>query len=375
MKEQNIINNILPYGEKLRVLLAHSELSSSNHKSILNSKGVFLSEYEKNETVPTLMTLLLDPIEYTELVEMQSQKEDKVKYRTLQLPWKGGSDLLKVIPEDLNLNNLIKENTGYKPTFKVVGSPTFKRVEGDKNEIKLDYIIERENNTKGWDERKTRHDGSITLTTNESGMIQLVTKKTHTSKETYDVGEYVLSNLKSYFKKNQYIDKEADYERILFSHFINENRIKFFFGFTGELNKSISFEKLTNITIGPDSDIPPHNDLKEFLKDIENLKIKGKALQTHMLISEQKYHNELIFSSMTARYKFIYAEGTGYFDIEFVFNDYENLKGLNSEFQFHIQKIVLDKGYKQSSDKKKISKLINSAIEVKKLELYNNFKA
>ena len=70
----------LPYGDSLRVLVSHSELSASNHKSLLKSKGIFLGDYDKNTTVPTLMKLILDPSEFQELVDMQSSKEDNEKY-------------------------------------------------------------------------------------------------------------------------------------------------------------------------------------------------------------------------------------------------------------------------------------------------------
>lgn len=371
----SVIKNILPYGEKLRVLLSHSELSSSNHRTILNSKGVFLSNYDKNNTVPALMTTLLDPTEFYELMEMQSQKEDSEKSRTLQLPWKGGNDLIQTIPKELNLNNLIKSNTNYKPTYKIIGNPQFVRVNSQKDVISLDFEIERENNTKGWDERKTIHKGSINISLTDKNNLQLITKKTHTSKETLETGELLLKYLKSHYKANSWTDKDADFERILFNHFINENRISFFFALTGELHFGVEFDKLINITIGPDPSTNIHQDLKEFLKDIENVKIKGKALQSHMIIAKTQYHPNLIFSSMLAKYNFKLSEGNGSFIVEYTFNEYEESKNPKSEFQFFIQRINLDKGYSQISNKEKIRKILNTAIETKKLEFYNNFKS
>ena len=373
---QSIIKNILPYGEKLRVLLAHSELSSSHHRTILNSKGVFLSNYDKNNTVPALMTTLIDPTEFSQLMDMQFQKEDSEKYRTLQLPWKGQDDLIETIPKNLNLNFLIESNTNFKPTYHVIGNPQFTRTDSKKkDEILLDFEIERENNTKGWDERKTVHKGSVKLAITKKGNIQLITKKTHTSKETHEVGELLLQHLKQHYKANSWTDIDAEFERILFSHFINENRIKFFFGLTGSLSSGVTFEKLTNITIGPDPTTDVHKDLKEFLRDIENVKIKGIALQSHMIIAKPEYHQNLILSSMMAKYSFKLAEGNGSFIVEYTFNDYEESKNPKAEFQFFVQRINLEKGYKQISNKEKIRRILNTAIETKKLELYNNFKS
>ena len=119
MESEN--RTFLPYGDSLRVLIAHSELSASNHRSILNNKGIFLGDYDKNNTVPALMKLLLDPSEFQELIDLQSSKEDNEKFRTLKLPWKSNTDLLGNIPQNFNLNKLIKESTSYSPTFKVLG--------------------------------------------------------------------------------------------------------------------------------------------------------------------------------------------------------------------------------------------------------------
>lgn len=373
--EKEPIRNILPYGEKLRVLLAHTELSSSNHKQVLNRKGVFLSDYDKNNTVPALMQMILDPVEYQELIELQSTKENTLKSRTLQLHWSGTDDLLKTIPKNLNLNDLVKKSKTYKTHYKVIGSPQFKRVDGKKGKISLDFQIERQNNTKGWDERKTLHSGSLTIEHRNDGSIQLITKKTHTSKETLEVGEILLKELKDHYKKESLIGKESDFERILFNHFTNPNRILFFFSFTSDIGRSIEFQKLTNLTIGPDPTEEPHKDLKEFLRDIENLKIKGNALQSHVIIAKKDYHEKLIFSSLIARYRFLIAEGQGSFDVEYTFYDYEDKKDIKAEFQFNILRITLDKGYRNISNKNKIRKNLNDIIEEAKLKSYNELKS
>jgi len=364
----------LPYGDSLRVLVSHSELSASNHKSLLKSKGIFLGDYDKNTTVPTLMKLILDPSEFQELVDMQSSKEDNEKYRTLKLPWKSEVDLLKAIPEDFNINKLVKESTAYSPTFKVLGSPQFKKIDGNKNRIELEYVIERENNTKGWDERKTQHKGSLTLEKTADGDVQLILTKTHTAKETNDLGETILKGLKSHFKKKEYILKEDDFERILFNHFLNENRYQFLAGFTNSFHGAIDFVKLTDLTVSPDSKEEPPTEIKEFLDGIKRIRLQGEALQRHMLISKNEYHNRIVFSSLTIRYKFNFAEAHGSCVVEFVFSDYEDQQNEKAEFQFYIQSISLEKGYRQYASQQKVRKQLNAAIEQQKLFLYEKHK-
>ena len=365
----------LPYGDSLRVMVSHSELSVSNHKSLLNNKGVFLGTYDKNTTVPILMKLILDPSEFQELVEMQSSKEDNEKYRTLKLPWKSDVDLLKAIPENFNINNLIKEESTYKPTYKVIGSPQFKKVDDNPNKIELEFVVERENNTKGWDERKTRHNGSLTLEKTETGDVQLILTKTHTAKETNELGESVLRNLKSHFRNKEYIFKEDDFERILFNHFINEGRIQFLFGFTDSFHGGIDFIRLTDLTVGPDPKEKPPKQIEEILDGINKLRIQGQELQQHKLISKKEYHDKIVFSSLTIRYRFKFAEAHGSCIVEFVFSDYEDQQNENAEFQFYIPTISLDKGYRQFANQKKIRKQLNEAIETQKLYLYEKHKS
>lgn len=367
-------NSFLPYGENLRVLIAHSDLSISNHKNILNSKGIFLGNYDKNRTVPELMNILLDPSEFSELTEMQSEKEDKVKYRTLKLPWDSNVALLKAIPENFNLNKLVKDSFDYVPTYTVIGNPQFRKVKGEKGKIKLDFQIERENPTKGWDERISVHEGSLTLEKNSKGDLHLITTKTHTAKETNDLGEIVLKSLKDHFKKESYVKKEEDFERILFNHFTNKNRIKFLFGFTGNFNRSLIFKKLTDLSVSPDPKETPHEDLKDLLDGINQLRIKGKSLQSHVLISQQDYHEKIVFSSILIKYDFKMSEGNGNCSVEYVFSEYEDQQDVNSEFQFLVQSINVDQPFRQFANKNKIRENVNKILEAEKISLYEKYK-
>ena len=372
-EEQIRKGSFLPYGDNIRVLLSHAQLTSSNHKVLLNKKGIFLGDYDKNVTIPTYMKLLLDPSEFQEMVEMQSFKEDKEKYRTLKLPWNTDVDLLKSIPENFNINKLVNESTSYKPTYKVIGSPKFKRIDGNPNKIELEFKIERENNTKGWDERKTQHSGSLTLEKTEKGDIQLITTKTHTAKETDELGEKILKALKGHYKEKKFISKEDDFERILFNHFTNKNRINFLFGLTSSFGP-LEFEKLTDLSVSPDEVEKPPAEFREFLNGINNLKIHGTELQTHILIAKSEFHDKLVFSSVTLRYRFRTSEGDGFCTVELAFSDYEDRQKKDAEFQFYIQSVVPDKAFRQSANKQKIRKIVNIAIDEEKRYLYELYK-
>lgn len=374
MSQIDKIKTFLPYGEELRALLVHSELSEFALKTMLNEKGIFLDLYEKNNTVPALMTMILSPLEYEMLLEKQSLKEDKVKYRTLKLPWNSDENLINSIPENLQLNELIEASTAYKPNIHVVGSPQFKMVDKNPNKLELSFDIERNNFARGWDERKTFHRGSLTIEKRDSGTLELVLKKTHTAKETNQVGELVLKHLKNHFKEKKMVEKEVDFERIQFNHFSNANRVQFFWGFTNDLDRLLKFERITQLSVYPDSEQDPPKELQEFLMGIKNLKINGSALQEHVLISNKHYHEKIIFGSITIRYRFEMAEAYGYCDVEFAFPDYEDRQRKDSEFQFNIQRILLDRPYRNFASKPKIQFTINRKIEEEKLGLYTLHK-
>lgn len=375
MNNSNKKLTFLPHGENLRVLLTHQELSESTLKSVLNDKGIFLDHYDKNKTVPELMSLIIDPVEFESLIEKQTNREEKIKSRTLKLPWNSSEDLLEALPEDFSINNLIAESTAYKPNIRVIGSPQFTRSSEDDNKIELVFEIERDNYTKGWDERTSIHKGSITLEKKESGDLELVLRKTHTAKETNDVGELILKHLKKHFKEKELIKKEDDFERILFNHFSNSNRVQFFFAFTSDFHHGIEFERITDLSVFPDSREVPPEGLKEFLDGIKNLRINGQELQSHILISNSDFHEKIIFSSITLKYKFMTAEAKGSCTVEFVFPDYETEQKIDSEFQFFIQKISINKPYKQFANRTKLHQFINKAIEEQKLTVYDKFKS
>ena len=98
--EENQIKDILPTGDQLRAMISQSFLTGKNLRDLLQSKGVFIDENDKNKSVPLLMTSILSPNEFKTLVENQTTKEEKFKVNTLTIPCKTDKKLLEVIPND-----------------------------------------------------------------------------------------------------------------------------------------------------------------------------------------------------------------------------------------------------------------------------------
>lgn len=124
MKDNSLMYQ-LPYGELLRTILIKPELTEGDLKKVIKSKGIFLSRYSKDETVPELMSTLLSPDEYTTLLDLQKNKEEKEKYRTASIPWQGSNNLLKSVPSKIDLHQVLDGLYTYKSGLEVVGIPSF----------------------------------------------------------------------------------------------------------------------------------------------------------------------------------------------------------------------------------------------------------
>lgn len=372
--EENQIKDILPTGDQLRAMISQSFLTGKNLRDLLQSKGVFIDENDKNISVPLLMTSILSPNEFKTLVENQTTKEEKFKVNTLTIPCKTDKKLLEVIPNDFSINKIINENVVYKPNYKVKGNPQFSFVDNEQKSIRLEYEIIRENRTKDWVNTKTSHKALITIEKKDNDEISLVLTKSYTSKETNDINEMVLKNLKNHFKKVDIIKEEVDFVRVLFRDFDNKNRIQFLYSFTSPaLSRNLEFIEISDLNAQIDEDVDTPEELKEFISGIENLQIKGKELQEHIFVTNNEYHDKIIFSSIALKYKFNFDGKEGTCVVDYSFPAYLHKRKTNSEFQFDI---TINVGRKQrefvniNSLNKKISKI----LEDYKLEQFEKFK-
>lgn len=372
--EKEQIKEILPIGDQLRAMISQSFLTGKNLRDLLSSKGVFIDENDKNKSVPLLMNTILSPKEFLKLLENQQTKEEKFKVNTLTLPCKTDKPLLDIIPKDFSVNKIIKENILYKPNYKVKANPQFTYIGKSKNSIQLEYEIERENRTKDWVNTKTTHKALITIEKKANNEISLVLTKSYTSKETNDINEMVLKNLKGHFKDANIVKEEVDFVRILFRNFTNQNRIQFLYSFTSPaLSRQLEFVEITDLNVHIDPDVDAPQGIKEFISGIEKLKINGKELQEHIFVTKNDYHEKIIFSSISLKYKFNFNGIEGNCIIEFSFPAYLFKQKTNAEFQFDIS-INVKKKLKEFANTNELHKDISKIIENYKLEQFEIYK-
>lgn len=363
--------DILPQGDYIRQLLVKSNITNANINSLLREKGVFLGHNEKNNSVPLLMKSIVSPRDFEQLYETQKSKEESVKYRTSSIKCSNDFDFAEILTEKIDINNLILERHTYKPNYKVIGEPTF--YFEDSNTAIYDFKIVRENLLNDWTQNKTYHTGSITLKKNSDGEIQISVQQNSTSKETFEVNSIIMNTLKENLYKKSLIRSNDDIITVKFNHFDNTSRILFFYSFTENFNIFTEYLSTTDIEITLDENIKSHEDVKIFLDEIDNLKINGKGLQNHILLTKVQYFPKLIFGSIKLRYKVNYEGIPAYAIINVGFPDYVKSKDENSDFQVTID-LLFNKQYKNLNNENKIRKKLLELFEIKKVESYRKYK-
>lgn len=361
----------LPQGDGIRQLLVKSNISEFNINTLLRDKGVFLGHSEKNNSVPLLMKTIISPNDFETLYSTQKTKEETIKYKTASIKCKSDFDISSVFSIPFDLNKSIMGEYTYKPNFKIMGSPNF-YFENNDTAI-IDYTIERENLLNDWDNNKSYHEGSVVLKKVNDDNIQVTIRQNSTSKETLEVNKIIVENVKSILRQSSIVESKDDFITIKFNDFSNSNRIKFLYSFCASFCIYLDFKSITDLDLYLDTDVNSHEDVKKFLKEIDNLKLNGKELQNHILVNNELYYPKLIFGSIKLRYKLNYQGIAGNIVINLSFPDYLKSKNTNSELQISID-TILNKEFRSVSKQNEIRKKLLDFIEKKKIESFEIFK-
>lgn len=363
--------DLLPQGDYIRQLLVKSNITNANINLLLREKGVFLGQNQKNNSVPLIMKSIISPKDFIELYETQKTKEETVKYRTSSINCKADFDFPDVLDNSLDLNAVIRDKHTYKPNYSVVGNPNF-YFEDDFTAI-FEYQIERENLLSDWTSNKTYHNGAVTLKKNSDTDVQISVQQDSTSKETFEVNNLIIGALKEKLLAKSIINSNEDIITVRFNHFNNSTRIKFFYSFISNFTIYLDFKSITDIDLNLDENVESHQDVKMFLDEIDNLKLRGKGLQNHVLIYKEKYYPKLIFGAVKYRYKLDCNGIEGSAEVNLGFPDYVKSKDEKADFQISID-LILNRQDKNSSTENKIRKKLLEFFEKKKIESYNKFR-
>jgi len=344
--EEQIIDNgkILPYGEQLRSLISHSVISQSELKNLLRDKGIFVCDSIKENTIPVLTSMLLSPREFDILKEKQKTKEDKEKRHSSKFKTekKVTVEILKLALKTFDLNDLDKQKI---KNYKYKTPKVTYRVNNEKNELTLNYEIERYQRNKSWDEQTNFFKGSVILDCNGEE-LEIIAKNIATSKETLEINQTIINYTKSKLVENNIISKTAKEEKILMNDMSNKEVLKFILSFTNN-DKLVDIEFIDIISIDIEIDetitLPNSSQIKWMESKIKKLKLDGKKIEDIEILTDDKNHEYLKCWGIICEFKYDNLKAKGSSIIEFKFNT--SNKG---EFFIQIGKSKFDKKlYKQ----------------------------
>jgi len=360
---------ILPQGDRIRQLLTKSNITNSNINSLLRNKGVFLGKNEKNNSIPNLMKTIISPNDFKELYETQKNKEDTFKFRTATIKCKEDFQLSEVFAEEIDLQQKIIDTHKYKPTFKLIGTPS---PYFENNKAIYEYKIERENLLEDWTNNKTYHSGAVIIT-KTGGNLELSVEQNSTSKETHLINELLTKEIRNILEKKRLINDDDDFIRIKFNDFDNVNKIQFLYSFTKNFCIFLDFFSITDINLLLDENEESHKDVKPFLDEIDSLKLNGKVLQNHILLKNKTYHPKLIFASISLKYKFNINGVKGVCVIVISFPDYISKRDLNAELQISIN-FNVNREHRKMATETQLRKELYSYIERNKIKNFQKYK-
>lgn len=342
-KIQENINRFLPFGESLKAILQHDSIKDRERRQLLRMKGVFVNSSDEESSFPILLTSLLSPNEFEFLKERLQAKEDRDKTITRTLEWETSKTLISAIPENFNIQEIIKMTF---PKYKVIGNPNFKMIDRNPDKISLEFKCETNNYSKPWFRGKNEFKGSVTLekVTTKDNKVQL--QIIHTSPETTDIAEKVSKKLEHHFKANNYMNPKKEIQRILYRDFSNEERIQLLLSMT-EGNDIFTYTKATFLDIGPDPSETLHSDIRWLeLAKVRELNINGEKLHELPFLKDKNLHKYMELSEMEVIYDFQLPSVEGSCIIRFGFSGYDFKKRIGSiEFMVDIPKIYPKEEY------------------------------
>ncbi|WP_281223495.1 GapS4b family protein [Photobacterium sanguinicancri] len=361
---------ILPYGDSLRDLLNDTGVTKADLKLILRRRGVFVCNDDKTSYITIIARTGLTPCELIELQEKIRVKEENPKFQTQTIKWSGGDkNLLQSMPKSYDINKLISKPFS---NYKVLGAPSFKAVEGDKNFVELSFTVERYDYTKSWDKNKSQFSGKVRFKKGCDN-LDISINLSHTSPQTKEVANLIAKDIVSNFKASGLISKNEMVKKIRFNDFTNESRVSFLKELSQkQFDNELLFKDTKDIGFRPDvsKDLP--DDISWMQEKISNLILQGKDLHSTFFVNNKSYHQYIQMHKIEADYSFDYQNYSGTCRISFDFPDLIVKENLSSELIIKVINLRF-KDKKVSVSTSKVKELLLSHLEPSKMTLFEQY--
>ncbi|MGF1865752.1 hypothetical protein L4D15_10840 [Enterovibrio norvegicus] len=358
---------VLPYGDALRDLLNDQGVTKSDLKLILRRRGVFVGNDEKSSYITMLSRTGLMPSELIEIQEKIRVKEENPKFQTQTIKWSGGDkNLLQSVPKAYDINKLISKPFS---NYKVLGAPSFKAVDGDKDHLELSFNVERYDYTKSWDKNRSQFSGKVRFKKGVDN-IDICINLSHTSPQTKEVANLIAKDIVNTFKSNGLVDNKESIKKIRFNDFTNDSRIQFLKDLSQkQFDNELLFKDTKDIGFRPDKSKDLPEDISWMQEKISNLILQGKNLHSTFFIHNKSYHQYIQMHRVDADYSFDYNDYSGTCRMSFDFPDLITKENQGAELIIKVVNLRF-KSKNVSISTSKLKEMLLTHLEPAKLELF-----
>lgn len=339
------MTKFLPFGETLRAYLDQSFVKDSDLSELLRARGVFVHGAEKEDLVLLFVTTLISPSEFQSLLECRRDRDSREKIINRRRSWKSTRTLQEAANASVNLNALPFENS---EKCKLIGKPIITIIDGDANNIEVNFTIQRTRMSMDWSNEDSQYSGKVSLKKEEIAGQIVVTIK-HTSPETKDVAEKYAKLIEESLRASGDIGDPSQNDQILFSSFDNIQRADFFLSLTGGCGRDeLVFEKLTHLDAHTVPDADPPESCRNLVAGLDQLKLRGELHKSAYLQMRELYQF-IYFYRMDARFKFKVVGAEGECIVRYDFSDFGRAKSPSSEFTHEVEIATFGDKYKHAS--------------------------
>lgn len=354
-------NNELFFGEKILNLLNSDLISPGDISNILKKKGIIPPNSLKINTVPLLTTLLLSPMEFDDLINKVANREQAPKIRRVKYSLKNEDETWTEKATEINFADTIRVIESEFPSIKFLTKPAVITEDFGKK-ISISYSIERKDLSKDFLLQELSFEATISFEKiNDSIKVKATSK--YSSNETAAINKKLLNHFARDLKAKNILEKEEP-EKIIFSDFNNEERIKFMNRLSDSLNENFSLGRINDLLITIDQNVPDFPKDKEIYwlhKVINNMRIDGEELNQLLIITNSHYHKHFIITDINICYDYKLKANEGSVLVNFSFSGNSRKNIQEHELTFEISKITYKNKVNEQS-RKEIEKVLHIYI-------------
>lgn len=319
------VAQMLPFGFALRPLLNDSCLTDSDLNNILKSRGVFLGNSDKKNTIPLMVTMVLSPKEFEVLQERQETKESNPKHRNSTVQSRTTTSLITSITGfEIPVDKIEEINE-----IELITPMNFAAI--NENHLQLTYNIARKDLTKDWVRPVSQHAGKVEIKKDSRNNLVEICNE-YTSKETDDINKQVIKSLLSFLAQKDEVEEKI--ETISASDFTNRERFNFMLKLAADSEDgALHFVEIKDIELGPDPESPPKDPNSIIQQNVKKVIINGTALEGNSLLTNDVDKDHLIFRSLEAKYEFNFKGTKGFCVLQYGFMHFFRNQNTSQEFQ------------------------------------------